>query len=250
VSYLSILAHMSRFFTLKCVNYTTLLLNHVTVTGTEDYNFVFKSKQFTQIKIRNMKKVLLFASAAIFFASCGNNQETADKAKMDAMSQELAKQRIIDSMNSANAAVVGASAAETNVPAKQGQGYSSNRTTHSSSHTSYTHNTPPSGNTGVNTPPTTTTTTTTNTTNTVTGPTAEEIAAKKKADHKKELNSAAAGALIGAGAGAIGGALGGKNEHFKKEDAAIGGGIGAVVGAGAGLLLEKRKLKRQDTTQH
>jgi hypothetical protein len=189
-------------------------------------------------KSRQMKKVLFFAATAIFFASCSNNQETTDKAnqaKIDSMSQAFMKQHIIDSMN--NATTVNTAAAAATVPVRHSHKSSSYERDHTYSGAVPANNIEPVA----SAPPAAI--------NTVTGPTAEEIAAKKKADHKKELTRAAEGAAIGAGAGAIGGAIAGKNEHFKKQDAAIGAGLGAVVGAGAGLLLEKHKLKK-DTTQH
>ncbi len=193
-----------------------------------------------------MKRILFFAATAIIFASCSNSQETADKsnqAKMDSMSQELTRQHIIDSMNSASAAVVGASPVETNGSAAQSHsGSASSGRSHSSGQSTHSGSSASSGGGSVASVPAATS-------NSPTGPTAAEIAAKKKADHKKELNSAAAGAMIGAGAGAIVGAVAGKNDHFKKEDALIGGGVGAVVGAGTGLLLQKRKLKRDSANK-
>ena len=183
-----------------------------------------------------MKKILIFAATTLFFASCNNNQETADKARIDSMSQELAKQHIIDSMNNA-APVVGASPVETTVPVAPSH-VSSSR---SSSRGSHSNNSANSGNANV-------TSAAPVPANTSTGPTAAELAAKKKEENRKKLNSTASGAMIGAGAGAIVGAVAGKNDHFKKEDALIGGGVGAVVGAGTGYLLQKRKLKKADTT--
>ncbi len=187
-----------------------------------------------------MKKVLFFAVAAMFLASCSNNQETADKAKIDSMSQELARQHIIDSMNNVSAAV-GASPVEMNVPSTQGRVPSSQGRSHSNTRANHAASTEPAGASASNPVAPAVA-------NTATQPTAEELAAKKKANNKKLLNSTAAGAMIGAGAGAIGGAVAGKNDHFKKEDALIGGGLGAVLGAGTGYLLQKHKQKK-DTTK-
>ena len=187
-----------------------------------------------------MKKISFFAAATILLASCGNNQQTADKAKIDSMSQALSRQHIIDSMNSATV-VTTVAPIETTAPVIQSHTSSSNGRTHSYSGGATRNNTAPAAAAPISAAPTVN--------NTATGPSAADLAAQKKADHKKELKSAAEGAMIGAGAGAIGGAVAGKNDKFKKQDAAIGGGIGAIVGAGAGLLLEKRKLKK-DTTKH
>ncbi len=189
-----------------------------------------------------MKKVLFFAATAIIFASCSNNQGTSDKAKIDSMSQELARQHIIDSMNSVSP-VVGASPAEV-APAPAPAQHES---APSHSQRSHLHSAVGSGNasSGGAAPVNTVAPAVSNSS---TQPTAEELAAKKKAANKKLVNSTAAGAMIGAGAGAIGGAVAGKNDHFKKEDAVIGGAAGAVVGGAAGYLLQKRKQKR-DTTK-
>ena len=186
-----------------------------------------------------MKKISFFAAATILLASCGNNQQTADKAKIDSMSQALSRQHIIDSMNSATV-VTTVAPIETTAPVIQSHTSSSNGRTHSYSGGATRNNTAPAAAAPISAAPTVN--------NTATGPSAADLAAQKKADHTKELKSAAEGAMI-AGAGAIGGAVAGKNDKFKKQDAAIGGGIGAIVGAGAGLLLEKRKLKK-DTTKH
>jgi hypothetical protein len=189
-----------------------------------------------------MKTVFYFTATAIFFASCGSNQQTADKTsqtKIDSLSQALTRQHIIDSMNAAVA--VPAAPAPVSVARHSHQSYSREHS-HSYSGSQPANNTAPAAYVPANT-------TAPAVTNAPMQPSAADIAAQKKADHKKELKSAGVGALIGAGAGAIGGAIAGKNEKFKKQDAAIGGGIGAVAGAGAGWLLEKRKLKR-DTTQH
>ncbi len=194
-----------------------------------------------------MKKVIFCAATAILFASCNNNGETADnanQAKIDSMSQELLRQHIVDSMNNAITAI-SASGMETVAPVMQGNGSSSNGPRRSGNHSTRSNSSASSGSAPVGAAPTAAT-------NVPTGPTAAEIEAKRKADNRKKAKSAATGAVIGAGAGAIGGAISGKNEHFKKENAAIGAGVGAVVGAGAGLLLQKRKLKKEsqsDTTQ-
>ena len=183
-----------------------------------------------------MKTVLYFAGAAIFLASCSNSQQSVDKAsqaRVDSMSQELMRQHIVDSMNSANA-MPAAAPATTSAPARHSNGSYSQERTHT-----YTGNTPASGGTAASQPAAVT----------PTGPTAADIAAKKKADRNREITSSVEGGAIGAGAGAIGGAIAGKNDKFKKQDAAIGGGVGAVLGAGAGYLIERHKLKK-DSTRH
>ncbi len=199
-----------------------------------------------QTTFRQIKKISYSAAMAIFFVSCGNSQQNTDKssqAKIDSMSQALMKQHLIDSMNSA-ATVTSVPAAETSAPVRRNHESYSNSNDHNRSYGGRA-----TVNNAVTPAPVPVTYSAPVVNNTVISPSAEDLAAKKKADHKKELKSAAEGALIGAGAGAIGGAVVGKNDKFKKQDAAIGGGLGAVVGAGAGLLLEKRKLKK-DTTQH
>jgi hypothetical protein len=190
-----------------------------------------------------MKKVLLFAATAICFASCSNEQEKADmanQATIDSMSREITKQHIIDSMN---AAYTGNGATgETDERDVQSNGSTTvARSPSIGQAANYSSTTPEgaaprvAGGSGAN--------------NKATGPTPAEIEAKRKADNRKKAKSAATGAVIGAGAGAIGGAISGKNDHFKRENAAIGAGFGAAVGAGAGLLLQKRKLKKeQDST--
>ena len=189
-----------------------------------------------------MKKVLFFAAISIFFASCGSNQQTTDQtsqARIDSMSQALTRQHIIDSVNAASKMT---SVPATPVPVRHGHASYSYEHNHA-----YTGNAP--SNNSVTPAPVPVTAVAPVVTNSAMPPSAADIAAQKKADHKKELKSATEGALIGAGAGAIGGAIAGKNKKYKEQDAAIGGGLGAVVGAGAGLLLEKRKLKR-DSTRH
>jgi len=231
-------------YPLICVNNATLLLNYVTVAAVNESIFVIVYFTYTN-KFTDMKKVLFFAATAIFFASCSNNQETAEKATIDSMSQELARQHIIDSMNAAGTAN-GAAPVETSTTIIQSRGSAPIERTHSSSRTTHSHSSS-AGSTPVGAAPTAAAPAA----NTATGPTAAEIEAQRKADNRKKAKSAAVGAAIGAGAGAIGGAVAGKNDHFKKEDAAIGAGVGAVLGAGAGLLLQKRKLKRErDSTQH
>jgi hypothetical protein len=203
------------------------------------YLLPFRKTKFTQ-----MKRVLNFAAIAIFFASCGSNQQTTDntsQTRIDSMSQAMTRQHIIDSMSAA-ATVNTAPAAAASMPARHIHESYSNEHGHS-----YNGNVP--ANSGSTSDAVPVSPAAPAVTNTVAGPSAADLAAQKKADHEKELKSAAEGALIGAGAGAIGGAVAGKNKKFKEQDAAIGGGLGAAVGAGAGLLLEKRKLKK-DTTQH
>jgi len=191
-----------------------------------------------------MKKILSFAAAAAIFASCGSNQQTADKASqttIDSMSQALTRQHIIDSMNAANT-VITVSGATQVVPERRSRESYSHERSHSYSGAAPANNgtSPAPAYVAPAAPPVT---------NTVVQPTAADIAARKKADNKKELKSSLEGALIGGGAGAIGGAIAGKNKQFKEQDAAIGGGAGAILGAGAGYLIERHKLKK-DSTQH
>ena len=192
----------------------------------------------------HMKKILSFAATAMIFASCGSNQQTTDKAnqaKIDAMSQAMEKQHIIDSMNTVNT-INSTSVAVPAVPERR------SRETYAHEH-NHAYSGAAPANTVNNPAPVYQAPAAPPVVNTVIQPTPEDIAAQKKADHKKELKSSLEGALIGGGAGAIGGALSGKNKQFKEQDAAIGGGAGAVLGAGAGYLLERHKLKK-DTTRH
>ena len=193
-----------------------------------------------------MKKVLYFAAAALFLASCGQKPtDNSAQTRLDSMSQAMETQHIIDSTNAASAE---------NSAAPGGRRVQETRTHESRTeeHTrSYSGNAPVNNSTPAAQAPAPA-----NypapapvVSNAPVQPSAADIAAQKKADHRQELNRAAEGALIGAGAGAIGGAIAGKNDKFKKQDAAIGGGLGAVVGAGAGLLLEKRKLKKDSTNR-
>ena len=189
-----------------------------------------------------MKSVLYFVVIGVFVASCGHTQQPTDnssQAKIDSMSQALTRQHIIDSMNAANTA--------SSTPAAAAPTYE--RRTHESS--SYEHHTSrrdePVNNAMPSEPVPVTPVAPVVNNQVVAPPSAADIAAQKKADHQRELKSAAEGALIGAGAGAIGGAVAGKNKQFKEQDAAIGAGAGAILGAGAGLLIEKHKLKRDST---
>ena len=191
-----------------------------------------------------MKKVLYFAAVALFLASCGQKPtDNSAQTRLDSMSQAMETQHVIDSTNAASAEN---SAAPAGTQVQE-------RRTHESR--SYEHGNSNSGNAPVNNlaaqapAPANYPAPASVVSNAPVQPSAADLAAQKKANRKQELDRAAEGALIGAGAGAIGGAVAGKNDKFKKQDAAIGGGIGAVVGAGAGLLLEKRKLKR-DSTNH
>ena len=187
-----------------------------------------------------MKKALFFAATSLFFASCSNNQETTDSANqvtIDSMSQVLAREHIIDSMNAVNGENI-AAPGETTVHVVQSNGTSSNERSRSTGRATQSNNQTPAGAAPV-------AVASQGAGNTVTGPTAAEIEAKRKADNRKKAKSAATGALIGAGAGAAAGAVSGKNDHFKKENAVIGAGAGAVLGAGAGLLLQNRKLKKE-----
>jgi hypothetical protein len=171
-----------------------------------------------------MKKTIILAAATLVFASCGNNgTKSEDERALDSMSQVLMRQHIIDSMNEA-------SAASHNPPEASGGGSYS----HSESHT-YSGHSAASAAAAPNAP---------------SGPTYADYEAQRKADKRKKARSAAIGAGVGAGVGALGGALSNKDPHFKKENAAIGAGVGAALGAGAALLLQNRKLKRErDTAQ-
>ncbi len=235
------------------MKYINLQLNHVTVASINESIFVLSISLHTN-KFRHMKKVLFFAASAIIFASCGNQEATeqANQAKIDSMSQELARQHIIDSMNAAMTA--GGGVVEIQNPPMQSSGssYEPRRSGSSrSSRNTQSNNSEPVGSAPVSAAPSAVS-------NTPTGPTAAEIEAKRKADNRKKAKSAAVGAAVGAGAGAAAGAISGKNAHFKKENALIGAGVGAAVAAwcvrdaSAGLLLQNRKQKKErerDTTQ-
>lgn len=162
-----------------------------------------------------MKKVIIFIGV-IGLAACSNRQEQqAQQQKIDSLNMEIARQRVIDSMNEVAAMQYELQQAEiqtVSTPARTASGKSSSSTT-------VYHN---YGNAPANT---------------------TQQPAPTAAQKKKGWSNKATGAAIGAGAGAVTGAL---VSEKKGTGAIIGGVAGAALGLGTGAIIDNSQETREE----
>jgi hypothetical protein len=180
---------------------------------------------------RNMKQILSIAllSGFVGLAACSGNQQKdaalqAQQRTIDSMNTELAKKRVIDSMNEITktqyvfpqngvvpaATAVVAPAATSSVARTTRRSHAAHTTRRSSSSTSQTSSS--------------------------TQPVVYQEPAPAK---KRGWSAKAKGAVIGTAAGAAAGAI--INKRNRGAGAVIGGVLGAGAGTGVGAIIDKKK---------
>jgi hypothetical protein len=180
-----------------------------------------------------MKQIIAICGIAILAASCNTaavrQQEEmlkAQAATIETMKVEMAKQRVIDSMNQVMAANTAPVQKETpvvvrTVRKKTAPKYSEPiAVSNTDTYTGYS-NTNTAQPAPVQTPP---------------------IVQQEPAQEKKGWSAKAKGGVIGAGAGAVAGAL------IHKRSPALGAAVGGVLGGGAGIGIGAIIDKKQGRT--
>lgn len=200
-------------------------------------------KQFTlkSILMKHLLSMAAFAAVTFSFAACSNSAAekgvalqavpqpaavvAAQQATIDSMKIELAKQRVVDSMQNLQAVAVAnanqeaakaqAQKAVAKAPATKRRRSKTRTTTSEASGTTYHANTGYASN-----------------------PVTVYEPAPAPAPAKKGWSAKAKGAVIGAGVGAVGGAI--INKRNRGAGAVIGGVGGAAVGTGIGAIIDRK----------
>lgn len=184
--------------------------------------------------MKRLFSVAAFSALTIGFTACHNvNTDkqaatvAAHEATIDSMKIELAKQRVVDSMQNLQtvAAANAAQAAKEEVKKEPAKAVVAKKTRRKAASRNYTTEASENAyhyNSGYS-----------NTPATVYEP------APAPAPAKKGWSAKAKGAVIGAGAGAVGGAI--INKRNRGVGAIIGGLGGAAVGTGVGAIIDHKK---------